>query len=33
MLDSFVSGYEPVAGFCDHGNEHLVSVKGGLLLD
>jgi hypothetical protein len=33
VLDSFVSGYEPVAGFCEHGNEPFGSVKGGLLLD
>jgi hypothetical protein len=32
-LSSSGSGYGPVAGSCEHGNEPLVSIKGGEFLD
>jgi hypothetical protein len=32
-LDSSGSGQGPVAGSCQHGNEHSRSIKGGVLLD
>jgi hypothetical protein len=31
-LDSSGSGYEPVAGSCEHGNKHSGSIKGGEFL-
>jgi hypothetical protein len=31
-LDSSGSGYGPVAGSCEHGNEHSGSTKGGYFL-
>jgi hypothetical protein len=32
-LDASGSGYGPVAGSCEHGNEHSVSIKGEESLD
>jgi hypothetical protein len=32
-LDACESGYGPVAGSCEHGNETLGSLKGGEVLD
>jgi hypothetical protein len=32
-LDSCGSEYGPVAGSCEHGNEHSASIKGGEFLD
>jgi hypothetical protein len=32
-LDSSSKGYGPVVGFCEHGNEHSGSIKGGKLLE
>jgi hypothetical protein len=32
-LDSFASGYGPVADFCDNGNEPFGSMKGRQLID
>jgi hypothetical protein len=32
-LDSSGSGYGPMAGSCEHGNEHFGSIKDGEFLD
>jgi len=32
-LDSSGSGWGPVVGFCEHGNEHTVYVRGGEFIE